>query len=48
MLTYETLARKPGAFTSMTGLTIDEFEGCRWVVVGSTVKRRSASGVVAG
>jgi len=26
MLTYETLARKPGAFTSMTGLTIDEFE----------------------
>ncbi len=26
MLTYETLARKPGAFKSMTGLTIDEFE----------------------
>jgi len=26
MLTYETRARKPGAFTSMTGLTIDEFE----------------------
>jgi len=26
MLTYETLARKPGAFKSMTGLTIGEFE----------------------
>jgi len=26
MLTYDTLARKPGAFTSMTGLTIQEFE----------------------
>jgi len=26
MLTYETLAHKPGAFKSMTGLTIDEFE----------------------
>ncbi len=27
MLTYDTLARKPGAFTAMTGLTVDEFEG---------------------
>jgi len=26
MLTYNTLARKPGAFTSMTGLTVQEFE----------------------
>ncbi len=26
MLTYHTLARKPGAFTSMTGLTVEEFE----------------------
>ncbi len=26
MLTYDTLARKPGAFTSMTGLTVDECE----------------------
>jgi len=25
-ISYETLAHKPGAFTSMTGLTIDEFE----------------------
>ncbi len=29
MLTYETLARKPGAFKSMTGLTSDEFEDLR-------------------
>ncbi|MCA1597869.1 MAG: transposase [Chloroflexi bacterium] len=26
MLTYDTLARKPSAFKSMTGLTVDEFE----------------------
>jgi len=26
MLTYDTLARKPGAFKSMTGLTVEEFE----------------------
>jgi hypothetical protein len=26
MLTFDTLARKPGAFKSMTGLTVDEFE----------------------
>ena len=26
MLTYDTLARKPGAFKSMTGLTVQEFE----------------------
>ncbi len=26
MLTYNTLARKPGAFKSMTGLTSQEFE----------------------
>jgi len=26
MLTYDTLARKPGAFKSMTGLTVHEFE----------------------
>lgn len=26
MLTYDTLAGKPGAFTSMTGLTVQEFE----------------------
>jgi len=26
MLTYETLVRKPGAFTSMTGLTSAECE----------------------
>jgi len=29
MLTYETRAHKPGAFTAMTGLTIDEFEDLR-------------------
>jgi hypothetical protein len=26
MLTYATLARKPGACKSMTGVTVDEFE----------------------
>ncbi len=55
MLTYDTLARKPGAFKSMTGLTIHEFEelladlrpryeGARQEERAATPRRRALGG----